>query len=153
MDPNVIKRVSLPKEPNFIEDLQVQVLNKLLDMSKINEILANQRQFGAKAYSLVDYMATIHKGIWKDLNSGKPIDPYRRGLQKSYVGAMQDILGSNKPAVTETDVYSIARADFIRLLSEIHSAIPGQTDDLSRYHLLDLEVRIKNTLEAKRTMQ
>jgi Met-zincin/Domain of unknown function (DUF5117)/Domain of unknown function (DUF5118) len=153
MDQSVISRVSIPAQPDFIEDLQIKTINKLLDIDKINQLLANQRQFGAAAWGVDAYLAAIHDGIWKELHTGKAIDPYRRNLQKSYVGAIQDILSSNKPAVTETDASTICRADLIRLQQEIHAAIPLQKDALSREHLQDLEVRIKNTLEAKRTLQ
>jgi hypothetical protein len=153
LDSSVVSKVSLPSQPNFIEDLQVRVLNKLLDIGKINQLLANTRRFGNSSLSVDEYLKTIHQIIWKELKSGKPIDPYRRNLQKSYIGALREILTSNKPEVTETDVYSIARADFIRLQTEVHQAIPKQTDDLNLYHLQDIEVRIKNTLEAKISMQ
>jgi hypothetical protein len=153
MDEKVISKVSVPAQPDFIEDLQIQALNKLLDIAKINQLLANQRQFGSAAWPVDAYLAAIHKGIWKELHTGKSIDPYRRNLQKSYVGALQDILGSNKAEVTETDASSIIRADLIRLEREIRAAIPGQNDGLSKEHLQDLEVRVKNILEAKRTLQ
>ncbi len=153
LDSNVISKVSLPSQPNFIEDLQVKVLNKLLDIGKINQLLANMRQFNDKALPVEDYLKAIHQMIWKELKSGKAIDPYRRNLQKSYVGALQEILTSNKPEVTETDIYSIVRADFTRLQSEVRLAIPKQTNDINKYHLHDMEVRIKNTLEAKISMQ
>jgi hypothetical protein len=153
LDSNVTNKVSLPAQPNFIEDLQVKALNKLLDIGKINQLLANSRQFGDKALAVDDYLNTIHQIIWKELKSGKAIDPYRRNLQKSYVGALQEILTSNKAEVIETDVYSIARADFVTLQGEVHQAILKQTDAMSRHHLQDLEVRIKNILEAKISMQ
>jgi hypothetical protein len=153
LDTAVTNKVAEPAQPNFVEDLQVKALNKLLDIGKINQLLANMRQFGATAYPVTDYLATIHQIIWRELQSGKAIDPYRRNLQKSYVGAMQDILTSNKPEETETDAYSIIREDFIRLQKELQAAVPRQVDDLSKYHLEDIANRVKNTLEAKRMMQ
>ncbi|HEX4851072.1 MAG TPA: zinc-dependent metalloprotease, partial [Puia sp.] len=153
LDSTVISKVSMPSQPNFVEDLQVKALNKLLDIGKINQILANRRQFGDKALSVEEYLKIIHQIIWKELKTGRPIDPYRRNLQKSYVGALQVILTSNKPEVTETDVYSIARADFVRLQIEVRQVIPKLRDDINKYHLQDIDVRIKNTLEAKLSMQ
>jgi len=153
LDSTVVDKVSLPSQPNFIEDLQVKVLNKLLDIGKINQLLANSRRFSNSSLSVNVYVNIIHQMIWRELKSGKTIDPYRRNLQKSYIGAIREILTSSKPEVTETDVYSIARADFRRLQSEVNQAIPKQTDDMTKYHLQDIEVRIKNTLEAKISMQ
>ena len=153
LDSGVISKVSMPRQPNFVEDLQVKVLNKLLDIGKINQLLANMRQFGDRSLSVDEYVKIIHQSIWKELKSGARIDPYRRNLQKAYVGALQEILTSTKPEVTETDVFSIARADFIRLQSEVRIVIPKERDEISKYHLQDIDVRIKNTLEAKMSMQ
>lgn len=152
MDKNVVDKVSEPAQPNFIEDLQVKVLNSLLDVKRINLLLGNMRQFGGqKAYPADEYLSVIHQGIWKELHSSKSteIDPYRRNLQKSYVGALQNILLSDRPEETETDVYSIVRADMIDLQREISQALPRISGKLSRYHLEDMESRIKKALEAK----
>ena len=111
------------------------------------------RQFGNLALPVDEYLSKIHNIIWKELQSGKAIDPYRRNLQKSYVGALQYILTSNNAATTETDAHSIIRQDLVMLQNEVRKAIIKQTDALSKYHLLDLEVQIRNVLEAKRTMQ
>ena len=153
MDSVVVTKVSQPSQPNFIEDLQVRTLNKLLDIGKINQLLAATRQFGKEPLGVDEYIDMIHQSVWKELKTGAAIDPYRRNLQKSYVGALQDILTSNKPEVTETDVYSVARADFQLLLQELRQAIPRLTDRLGKYHLQDMEVRVKNTLDAKISMQ
>lgn len=152
MDKNVIDKVSEPAQPNFVEDLQVRVLNSLLDVKRINLLLGNMRQFGSqKAFAADEYLSVIHQGIWKELQSpiSGDIDPYRRNLQKAYVGAMQDILLSDKPEETETDVYSIVRADMIDLQTGISQALPKVSGKLSRYHLEDMQSRIKKALEAK----
>jgi hypothetical protein len=153
LDKNVTQKVADATQPDFVEDLQVRVLNSLLDIKKINALLANMRKYGDQGYKVDEYIADIHKIIWKVLAAGKAIEPYRRNLQKSYVGALSDILTSNKQEVTETDVHSIVRQDLINLQREIHTAILRESDNLSKYHLKDLEVQIKNVLEAKRTMQ
>jgi hypothetical protein len=153
LDKTVTQRVQEPVQPDFVEDLQIRVLNSLLDINRINKLMANMRQFGNLALPADEYLNQFHKIIWKELASAKAIDPYRRNLQKSYVGALQDILTSNNSATTETDAHSIIRHDFVLLQTEVHAAIAKQTDALSKYHLQDLEVQIRNILEAKRTIQ
>ena len=159
LDKRVLDKVTEPAQPDFIEDLQVKVLNSLLDIARIDKLLANLRQFGPqKAFDPDEYLAIIHRGIWKELtaasgasaaSAASAIDPYRRNLQKAYVGALQEILLSDKPEETETDAYSIVRADVTRLQKEIGQALPRMTDKLSRYHLEDMEARIRKALEAK----
>ncbi|HXD76657.1 MAG TPA: hypothetical protein VN616_02555 [Puia sp.] len=129
------------------------VLNKLLDIATIDRLLANQRQFGARAYPVEDYLAVIHRGIWGDLASGRVIDAYRRNLQKSYIGSLQNILLSTKADQTETDGFSLVRADILAIQREVAAALPKVTDRMTKYHLQDIQVRIRNTLEANPTIQ
>ncbi|HSZ33169.1 MAG TPA: zinc-dependent metalloprotease [Puia sp.] len=153
LDKNITQKVAAATQPDFVEDLQVKVLNSLLDIGKINKLLANMRKYGVDGYRVDEYISDIHKIIWKELTTGKSIEPYRRNLQKSYVGALADIMTSNKQEVTETDTHSIVRADMLKLQKEVHLAIPKEKENLSKYHLQDLENQIKNVLEAKRSMQ
>jgi uncharacterized protein DUF4953 len=133
-----------------VQDLQVKALNKLLDIKKLNQLLSNQHQFSAEAYPLDEYISAIHKGIWKELKQANPVtDNYRRNLQKAYIGSAQNILLSTSADYTETDAFSIVRMDILQLQKEIASAIPRTKDKLTKYHLEDLQVRIKKTLEAK----
>jgi hypothetical protein len=153
LDERVTRYASEPAEPNFVEDLQVRVLNSLLDIGKINQILANERQFPGQAYHIEDYFSAIHKGIWAELKTGKTIDPYRRNLQKSYIASIQNILLSTKADQTETDAFSLIRADILQLQSEINADLPRVNDLMTKYHLQDLQVRIKKTLEANPVIQ
>ena len=153
LDERVTRFASQPSSPNFLEDLQVRVLNSLLDIGKINQILANERQFPTEAYQLTDYFSALHKGIWSELRTGKPIDPYRRNLQKSYFASLQDILLSTKAEQTESDAFSLIRADILQLQSEIATDLPRVTDQMTKYHLQDLQVRIKKTLAANPVIQ
>ena len=150
LDERITSLVSEPAQPNFVQDLQVKALNKLLDIKKLNQLLANQHQFDSQAYALDEYVSAVHKGIWKELKQPNPkMDNYRRNLQKAYVGSEQNILLSNNADNTETDAFTIIRMDIIQLQKEINAAIPRTKDKLTKYHLEDMRERIKKTLEAK----
>ena len=51
--------------------------------------------------------------------------------------------------IKNTDVPSIARAQLVELRSEIAGAIARETDKVSKYHLQDLQERIKEALNPK----
>jgi hypothetical protein len=154
LDPNITSLVGEPKQPDFVEDLQAQALNKLLDIKKIDQLLANERQFPKQAFPVDDYIRDVHQSIWKELKLSSPkMDSYRRNLQKAYIGSVQNILLSTSADNTETDAFSIIREDFLQLQREIKMAIPKVKDKLTLYHLQDLEVRIKKTLEANPVIQ
>ena len=101
-----------------------------------------------------DYIAAIHTGIWKELRqTGPKTDSYRRNLQKAYVGSAQSILLSASADITETDVFTMVRADILQLKKEITLAIPKTKDSLTKYHLEDLLERIRKTLDAKPSIE
>ena len=103
-------------------------------------------------------MEDVKKGIWSELSTKKPIDVYRRNLQKAYTEALINLLypapgSAPNPAITSalknSDVMSIARAQLMNLRTQINTAIPGTTDKMSKYHLQDVSERIKQALDPK----
>lgn len=151
MNKAVVDKVNVPDDPDFISDTQVRVLNSLLDLGRITKMQALMNQFGTKAYPLDEYIATIHKGIWKELKgSGSvKVDGYRRNLQKAYFGAVLAILASKEPANTESDGFSILKADLYVLQKEIKAAIVRVHDPLTLYHLKDIEGRITELMHPR----
>ena len=121
LDPTVTRKVTNPLDPNFVGDLQARVLNTLLDSGTFAKLAANTARFGAAAsYPTEEFLADLHRDIWGGLASGKPMDQYRRNLQKTYIGALSDILASLDPGITETEAFGFARADLQRLLNEMN---------------------------------
>ncbi len=54
---------------------------------------------GPLAYSPVEFLATVRKGIWKELDAAQvKMDPYRRELQRSYLQAVNNKLNPPAPA-------------------------------------------------------
>ncbi len=79
-------------------------------------------------------LADLHRDIWGDLATGKQMDMYRRDLQKSYIGALSDILTALNAAVTESEEYSLARTDLQRVLHEMTIYLPKYTG-VDRSHM------------------
>ena len=99
--------------------------------------------------SLEEYLTSVHKMIWKELKTPSPkMDNYRRNLQKAYIASAQNILLSTDADQTESDAFSMIRADVIKLQKEISAALPRVKDKLDRYHLTDMQVRIRKTARA-----
>jgi hypothetical protein len=60
---------------------------------------------------------------------------------------------STKADQTESDTFSLIRTDILQLQSQIGADLPGVSDPMIRYYLQNLQVRIKNTLEANPVKQ
>jgi len=86
-------------------------------------------------------------------------------LQKQYVQALIALITAEAPPpppanlprglvvftgdIRFTDVPSVARAQLVELRSEIGAAIARETDKLSKYHLQDVQERIRQALKPK----
>ena len=154
LNKEVINKTTVPGSEDFVEDTQVRLLNSLLDIKTFARLLGNNRRFGTeKSLPVDEYLAIIHKGIWMELKNPavSVSDSYRRTLQKTYVGALMEILVSSSPEVTENDAFSTIRADMTQLYSEISNALPTTKDNASKYHLQDLYERIKKWMLSSRT--
>jgi hypothetical protein len=101
------------------------------------------------------------------LCSKKPIDGYRRTLQKSYVDKLSDLITPSSSGslalisfsrsgsfsntdISNTDVPAIARAQLLLLKNEVAKAISATSDRMSKIHLADLKERIVKALDAKK---
>jgi len=167
LDKDILNKFSNPAGTDLVSSTQVSVLNGLLSGQRINRLVNNTNRFGSTTYTADEMLEDLRSGVWSELTSKKPIDNYRRILQKAYVEALVNILnpitpattivitpsrGSNlggPPSLVNTDVFSIVRAHLISLRNMINTSLPGITDKMSRYHLQDVSERIKDGLDPK----
>jgi hypothetical protein len=151
LNPSIINKIPpAADEPDFVGDVQVRVLNSLLDTARLAAISELNIRFGTeKTLTQSEYIADIHQYIWSDLTTGKPMDFYRRDLQKSYIGALVDILLAVDPKVAESESYSTARTELVRLQKELETALPRFNNPNDHDHIeSQLEV-LKRALNEK----
>jgi hypothetical protein len=164
LDKNILNKIANPTSLETIQSTQTGTLTSLLDGQRLFRLVAATNRYGSSTYSIIEYINDLHTGIWSELNSKKPIDGYRRNLQKAYAEKLIDLItpasgpsiitmsfGGGTPAVNvkNTDVISVARGELKALQAEINAAIPGTTDKMSKYHLQDVADRIKKGLDPK----
>jgi len=167
LDKNILNKFSNPVTTEMVGSIQSSVLNNLLSPARLNRLALSGNRFGAaNTYAVDEALTDIKKGVWSELSTKKPIDNFRRNLQKTYAdvlintinptpagvsvsglpSSLSSIFGGN---VKNTDVPSIVRAHLVALRNEILAAIPATTDKLSKYHLQDVAERIKRALDPK----
>jgi hypothetical protein len=139
--------------------IQDNVLNRLLSTRNLGKLLDAEAAMGSKAYQVMELLNDLKKGIWSELPGRKPIDIYRRNLQKSYVQTLINLLGT--PATTsaaggtvttsvdKTDIKSLVRAHLSTLRAEANAAATGTADLVSKYHLQDVVKRIERALDPR----
>ncbi len=146
-------------------NLQQSSLNRLISVNTLTKLARFEAQHGAAAYTGMEMMTDLRKGVWNELAGRKTIDMYRRNLQKAYVetvnrlinpepsaGAIAVAFGAAAPAINPktTDAISIAKAQLRSLQSEIRSALPSYSDAMSKAHLQDMLDRIAQALDPNK---
>ncbi|SJZ36181.1 zinc-dependent metalloprotease [Sediminibacterium ginsengisoli] len=163
LDKNILNKISTPATSERLQTIQTNVLNSLLDGGRLFRLVASTDRFGAGTYTVDEMMEDVKKGVWSELTTKKPIDTYRRNLQKAYVEKLASLLNPVTPQVSglpagfaaaftntkNTDVTSVARGVLRSLQTEVTAAAQTAPDKMSRYHLQDVADRIKKALDPK----
>lgn len=149
-----------------IGNIQTSVLNRLFNNNILGKLITAEAELGNNAYKMTDLFSDLKKGIWSELAARKPIDVYRRNLQKSYVETLINLL--NPPAAASggvtirlggpatpslnpnnSDIKSFIRAHLSTLRGESTVAAASISDPMTKYHLQDVAKRIDNALNPK----
>jgi Met-zincin/Domain of unknown function (DUF5117)/Domain of unknown function (DUF5118) len=147
----------------IIGGIQDNTLNRLFSATTLNKLINAESAIGNNAYKMTELFSDLKKGIWSELPGRKPIDIYRRNLQKSYVNILNNLLNpaeisislgggfSIAPTVNtnKSDIKSFVRAHLSALRAEVIAAAGGTTDQMSKYHLQDIAKRIDDALNPK----
>lgn len=160
LDKNILNKISEPGN-NTVSSIQTGVLTSVLSSFRFSRMMEQQNRYGNKAYTPLELINDLKKGIWRELRTGHAISMERRTLQKTYVDRMISLLPSTGasssfgivisfgPNTKTSDIPSIARGHLTDLLKEIKAAIPRTKDQMSRYHLIDEAQRINLALNPK----
>jgi hypothetical protein len=146
-----------------ISTLQDNFLGSMLASSRLQRIIASSNR-ERSTYAIDEYFDDLKNGLWSELKTKKPIDNYRRNLQKGFVERLCNMV--NPPAATpgifggitifigpvsdprKSDIISVAKATLRSLKDDIIKGMPGFTDKMSLYHLQDCEERIQKALKV-----
>ena len=164
IDTNIFSKVENSGSVERLRNAQVRTLNNILDFGRMARIIENETLNGKKAYTLINMMSDLRRGIWSELPSGRKIDTYRRNLQRAYIERLEFLMKNEQtpiPAqyrsyvsrtsvnVSQSDIRPVVRGELRNLRVNIRGAIARTTDRLSKYHLQDALERINNILDPK----
>ncbi len=143
--------------------LQDNVLSRILSASTLTKLVNAEGDMGDKAYQITELLSDLKKGIWGELAVKKPIDIYRRNLQKSYISNLSGLLKTPSFPMSggggivfiisggtdKNDIQSVVRGHLSSLKTEMQAASAGIADQMTKYHLQDLMKRVDNVLNPK----
>ncbi len=159
---DIFNKIEFDGNLERVRGFQERTMSNLLDFGRMGRLIENSEINGKKAYSLVDMMTDLRKGVWSELNSGRTIDLYRRNLQRAYIEQMEKLMTEEQseiPAryrsyvtrtnvdVSQSDIRPVVRGELVTLQRSIRNAVGRANDQLTRYHLLDALKRIDLILD------
>ncbi|WP_083488709.1 zinc-dependent metalloprotease [Pedobacter borealis] len=167
LDPNLLNKIGSPVRAGGVHTLQDLILTQMLSDRVFNTLNFMQQRFGKeKTYSMNEYLTDLKEGVWSELKTNKPIDMYRRDIQKGYVANILRSIkeaeaGTNAigllfggplaeevaPLTTNSDIGSVLALHLKNLRKEILVAAESASDTDSKEHLLFVANQIKNSLK------
>jgi hypothetical protein len=163
LDENIFSKTQFSGAIERVRGLQARTLNNILDAGRMARLIENETLNGAsKAYTLIDMMRDVRKGVWSEIYAGRSIDTYRRNLQRAHLDRLDFLLNEAKNQkgtnngyrkqsginINQSDVKSVARGELKRLQRDVKAA-SRKGNTLTRYHLQDVVDRIDLILEPK----
>jgi hypothetical protein len=165
LNKDILNKFSNPGLEEQVSVVQANTLKSLLSAARLYRLSVCAGRYGSGVYSVDDLLSDAKKGVWSELATGATIDIYRRNLQKQYIQALTGLISAEPPAappaglprglgvftgdIRFTDIPSIARAQLVELRGEIAAAVPREADKVSKYHLQDVQERIRQALNPK----
>jgi hypothetical protein len=167
IDQEILRRIEPVGVIDRIHTAQDRVLAQLLSSARFARLLEQETLDGSLAYSPVEFLASVRKGIWKELDSAAvKVDPYRRELQRGYLKAVdakinpQERAAAPTPAqlpegfvipriITSGDEKPMYRAELRALAASIGAAMVRTTDHETKAHLEASRDEIAKILDPK----
>ncbi len=167
IDPEILRRIEPVGVIDRIRDAQQGVLNNLLNSARFARLVEQETLDGSAAYSPVEFVTSVRKGLWKELDAPSvKIDAYRRALQRSYLTTVNNKL--NPPPAAATPIFPtqdggppplrvtnsgdekpMYRAELRALSAQISAALAKTTDHETKAHLEASRDEIARILDPK----
>ncbi|HEV8144993.1 MAG TPA: zinc-dependent metalloprotease [Bryobacteraceae bacterium] len=155
VDEEILRRIEPVGVINRIHTAQNRVLTSLMNSARFARLLEQSMLDGALALSPVEFLSSVRKGLWKELDgTAVKIDPYRRELQRSYLQAINTKLNPPPAAATALpfgppdqggrggarpansgDEKPMYRAELRALSATLTAALSKTTDPETKAHL------------------
>ncbi len=151
LDTSILNRINNPALGEPISSKQVSMLMLMTSGGRLTRLAEVANRFDGKedVYQPEELLSDIEAGLWSELQSGTPIDYYRRKLQRAYIGNLMAILdpssvtdgtaalvaSMSKEAVANSDIKALAKQHLEKVGKIVRTAIPVTKDQESKQHL------------------
>ena len=138
---------------SLVTRVQTAIIDGFFDAGRIHQLSDQERDLGSKGYTLTGMLHDLQNGLFSELSTGKPIDPYRRTIQKYYINKLVVTLGADTAGRTEirsvSDGFSNLKTSAKALAAMIKQSMPRYPAGETHEHLADLYDRLEWNLKPR----
>jgi hypothetical protein len=157
----ILNKIEFAGITNRIRSTQSRTLNSLLDFGKMARLIENEAINGKNAYSLIEMMTDLRKGIFNEVYKNKTIDVYRRNLQLAYLDRISYLMSNEQGStpswarnyvtsvkVSQSDIRTVAANQLIELRKDLKKH-KNKSDKMTKMHLEMVKNKISSILVGK----
>jgi hypothetical protein len=144
---DILRRIEPFGIVNRVRVAQTSLLSSLLQISRLDRMI-EQSALNPAAYTPLQLLTDLRTGLWSELRApAKPIDIYRRNVQRAYLDTLDNRLNGG-PEPTD-EVRALLKGELRAVDQQIASALPAVTDAVTRRHLQDARDTIAAMLDPR----
>ncbi|TVP43882.1 MAG: DUF5117 domain-containing protein [Gemmatimonadales bacterium] len=98
LDADLLRRFEHVGAVERIRWYQVNSLDQLLSPERMERMIEQQAFRPDDAYTLAEMLDDLRSAVWREVETGGSIDPYRRNLQRGYLDRMRTLLNDDSAA-------------------------------------------------------
>ena len=158
---DILNKIEFAGITNRVRSTQSRTLNSLLDFGKMARLIENEAINGQNAYSLIEMMTDLRKGIFKEVYNNEIIDVYRRNLQLAYLDRISYLMSNEQSSipswargrvtsvkVSQSDIRTVAANQLVELRKDLKKH-KKKSDKMTSMHVEMLKNKITSILSGK----
>lgn len=168
LDNEILNKIGNPIRNSSIKNMQMRHMSAIFSDRIFNTLYTMQQRFGPDStYSIQGLLTDMKAGVWSELKTHKPMDAFRRDVQKNYVIAllramkeaevgnnivgllMSPMAAEETPVTTNSDVGALIAVHLDQLQKDILASKDSISDKDSRDHLEYMAGYIQRSLKKQ----
>jgi hypothetical protein len=164
LDTTILNRINNPALGEPVSEGQATMLMLMMSGGRLTRLEAQVNRYGAKdMYTPEELLTDIETELWSELRTGKPVDFYRRKLQRAYADGLKGLIDASlvkggvaaliasmsAQQMANSDMKFLAKVHLERVQKMIRAALPGVKDATSKQHLEYIWDGIKKFFDDK----
>ena len=164
IDKEILTKIEFAGTINRIRSMQSSYLNRLLDFGRIARMIENEALNGDQAYSYIEMMSDLRKGIWNEIYQFSKIETFRRNLQLAYIERIEHLLKNEQDyvspsyrnytttiKVSQSDIRAVALSQIMTIEKDLSKYLKKTNDQMSKIHAQNLIIKIQGIIDMNRS--